>query len=527
MNFSSPSATNNARFTPWEWAYLILLGLAGAWIVLAATSVYGAGVSSDSVFYLSSADSFAMGAGFFDFKGDPLTDFPPLYSLILGVLKWASGVTPFVWGRFINAASIAALIVSTGLLLIRCFPGRRLWFYLGTLITLLFLPLYTLAANIGSDILYILFSVWFCLAAGYFLETRSALWLAALALLAASCAMLRWIGLAFVVTGAMIILLAYRDQLKKGLLYATLFAMLTSLPLALWLGARNYLLYGTLGRAGVDLGLVDIVANLNLSLYHILKWTSPNPALYCLPLLVLLVLVVIIFNRKADWLRWMRRLFSNPILPVVLLTAVYFVAVHLTGYTGDHLQPFDDRYQAPLYFCILVILFSILDELVFSHLAGRASQLAMLLFILVVGLWGVDRLSALAQFMRISQAQGVVEYNDYNTKKMQRSPVIVYLLNNPPDPGAVLFSNEPEALYFYLRRPVEMSPTDPDSLYPVAEKLTSLYPHWPPQGKAYLVWLKPSEKRHYYPPEALVQLARLEKLYKQWDGEVYLLSPED
>ena len=518
---------SNPHPTVWEWIYAILLGLAGAWIVLAATSVYGAGVSSDSMFYISSADNFAAGTGFFDFKGDPLTDFPPLYSLILGMLKWASGKTPFVWGRFLNAAGIAALIVSTGQLLIHCFPGRRLWFYLGTLATLLFLPLYTLAANISTDVLYILFSLWFCLAAGYFLETRSPLWLAALGFLAACSAMLRWIGLAFVVTGAILVLLAYRDQKKKALLYAGLFAVITALPLVLWTGMRNFLVYGTLGRAGVNLGLVDVVENLKLSVYHILAWTSPDPVLYCLPLLVPLILLVVILNRKMDWLRWIRRLFSNPILPVILLTAVYFVAVHLTGYTGDHLQPFDDRYQAPLYFCLLVILFSALDELVFAHLSGRLSQLATLLVILVVGMWGVYKMSSLIQFIRVSQAQGVVEYNDYNTKKMQRSPVIIYLLENPPEPGAVLYSNEPEALYFYLRRPVEMSPTDPGSLYPVPEKLPLLYSDWPPEGKAYLVWIKPSEKRHYYKPEALAQLASLEKLYKQWDGEIYLLTPKD
>ncbi len=93
-------------------------------------------------------------------------------------------------------------------------------------------------------------------------------------------------------------------------------------------------------------------------------------------------------------------------MPVVLVTLIYFVAVTLTGYTGDHLQIFDDRYQAPLYFFILVVLFASLDELVFSHLTGRVYTAVTLLVLAILGVWGVYRARFAGNFRPYLQGIG-------------------------------------------------------------------------------------------------------------------------
>ena len=207
----------NSHLTKWEWSFVLAAGLIAALGVLYPASIYGAGVSSDSMFYLSSADNFAAGAGFTDFKGDPLIDFPPLYSFILGVLRAISGHILFSSGSGSQCRCHGpARGVSTGVLLRRCFPERRIWFYLGVLLTLVFLPLYTLGANIATDLLYILLTVWFCLAAQSYLENKRFAWLAAMTALAAACAMLRWIGLAVVAAQFLLVFIAYRHDMKKG-----------------------------------------------------------------------------------------------------------------------------------------------------------------------------------------------------------------------------------------------------------------------------------------------------------------------
>ena len=517
----------NGRLTVWEWIFAVAAGLAAAWILLSATAVYGAGVSSDSIFYLSSADNFANGVGFVDFKGDPLTDFPPLYPLILGVLSRASSISPFVWGRFFNALVIALLVINTGILLRRCFPQGRIWFYLGVLATMVFLPLYTLGANIATDLFYILLTVLFCLAAQNFFDNRRVSWLVVMTGLAAMCALLRWIGLAVVLSQFVLVLLVFQPDLKKALIYAVISSGLAILPVAMWLGVHNMVMSGTWGRAQVNPGQVDVIDNLRLTGNHMLAWTAPDPLSTFLPIVIVFILAILFLSRKDDYLRWLSRLLHSPIVPVILLTGVYFVAVTLTGYTGDHLQSFDDRYQAPLYFSILVILFLSLDELVLSHLKSHAFTAAMVLIVGIFCLWGVYRITLLDLFIRTSRDQGVVAYNDYNNKKMVRSGLVVYLIENPPKADVTLYANEPEAVYFFLRRPAEMSPVDFSHYAAAPNALTELYPHWPAEDNAYLVWFRPNQKRQYYSPAELEHLANMEKLYKRYDGDVYLVSPKE
>lgn len=517
----------NSHLTKWEWIFVLAAGWIAALGVLYPASLYGAGVSSDSMFYLSSADNFARGAGFTDFKGDPLIDFPPLYSFILGFLRAISGISSSILGLVLNAAVMALLVVSTGILLRRCFPERRIWFYLGVLLTLVFLPLYTLGANIATDLLYILLTVWFCLAAQSYLENKRFAWLVAMTALAAACAMLRWIGLAVVAAQFLLVFIAYRHDMKKAFLYATVSSGLAFLPAALWIGVHNVWLSGTWGRATLSSQYVDVAGNLRLMGERMLAWTAPNPVTTFVPLVVVFILAILILNRGKDYRRWLTRLIHNPIMPVILVTLIYFVAVTLTGYTGDHLQSFDDRYQAPLYAFILVVLFASLDELVFSHLTGKAYTAVTLLVIAIFGVWGVYRLDLLVTFARTSRGLGVVAYNDYNTQKFFKSGLVDFLKTNPPSAAMTIYTNEPEALYFLLNRLVEMSPANAAGYYADPELLKAQFPSWPKEEEAYLVWFKPNVKRHHYIPGQLEELSLMERLYKARDGEVYLVRPKE
>jgi hypothetical protein len=211
---------------------------------------------------------------------------------------------------------------------------------------------------------------------------------------------------------------------------------------------------------------------------------------------------------------------------VILTVLVYFIAVTLTGYTGDHLETFDDRYQAPLYYFILIILFASLEELIFSHLKGHFTSAVMLLVIAVLGVWGVYRADLLVTFARTSRGQGVVAYNIYNTQKLMESGLVGFLKENPLPQDITVYTNESEALYFLLHRQVKMAPFDSTNYYANTAVLKSLYPRWPAEEEAYLVWVKPNAKRHHYSPRQLKQLAKMEPLFIARDGEVYLVKPK-
>ncbi len=89
-----------------------------------------------------------------------------------------------------------------------------------------------------------------------------------------------------------------------------------------------------------------------------------------------------------------------------------------------------------------------------------------------------------------------------------------------------IYTNEPEAIYFLLNRLVKMSPANPAGYYADPELLKALFPSWPNEEEAYLVWFKPNVKRHHYSPGQLEELSLMERLYKARDGEVYLVRPQ-
>ena len=503
--------------------FVLVVALIGMWLMLSPTSRYGAGISSDSATYISAADSFAVGVGFFDYKGDPLVDFPPLYPLILGSLTYLSGVTPFVWARLINAVAMSLLVISCALLFLRCFPYQPLWLFIGTASILFFPSFYIIGANVGADLLYILFSVWFCLVAQKFLATKSVIWLAFLSLLALLGSMLRWIGLCMLVTQLLLIAIAYRREIKKAALYVLIFGGLAAIPFALWVVGRNYLNYGTF-IGSMDAAAVSVWQNLAFSSARIAQWFFATPSVFWLQVVAIGLIFLLSINHKEDWQRWLSRLLSNSFLPVILLTLVYLGSIVLTVYNTDHYEAYDDRLQVPIFFALIIIWFSLLDELVFIHLSGRVKIAGIFLIVVMTGVGLIYPISTIIQFTRLSNENGVVFYNLYNTKEMVRSGLVVYLKEHPIDINVPIYSNEPEAVYFFTRHPVEQSPYDIENYKARPANITTQYANWPPEDEAYLVWFSSSYKKHHYDPEALTQLAELNPLYKRADGAIYLVE---
>ena len=74
--------TREGRFS-FYLAVISLLGMAFAFIV---TYQYGAGLATDGARYLSTAENLINGKGFIEYLGMPLTQFPPVYSIMIAVI---------------------------------------------------------------------------------------------------------------------------------------------------------------------------------------------------------------------------------------------------------------------------------------------------------------------------------------------------------------------------------------------------------------------------------------------------------
>ena len=97
-------------------AIVVILSFVGVGTVFISTSLYGAGLSPDSVGYISAARSLLSGDGYTRYHGDVLVHWPPLFPTLLAVLGLA-GIEPLVGARIINILAFGLTIFFSGQLL--------------------------------------------------------------------------------------------------------------------------------------------------------------------------------------------------------------------------------------------------------------------------------------------------------------------------------------------------------------------------------------------------------------------------
>jgi len=504
--------------------FLVALSLAGSGLVLLATSRYGAGVSSDAAKNLSTAESLLAGRGFFNHAGEALVYWPPLYPLLLAGLSALTGWDVFVSGWYLNVLVMALNVFLSGLLLYGAFREKPLYAYLGGLFVLGSESALRIHANVSSDPLYITFSLIFLLAANRYLEAKSmrALWVmiacSALAMLQ------RWLGASLLAMGGVVILVArwkdWRAFLRDGLLLAT-----SLIPVGGWIYFHNILRYGTFW--GNDSPPLDPWVNFTYSLTKMMHWFLPyhprlNVILYH-PLIVLGTLGVLLalIARKQDWAGWWRTLWKPDVFPLVFFLPLSLVGIAFVVVTGDHQDPYSDRYYVGFLASLITLLFITLDKLVLPRLRidpGRSRAAVAVLF----GIWFlIYPTFSLYKYLSASMANGEASnYNYYNNRSFRENPaipVIQELVAEHPD--VYFYSNYADGMWFYTRRSAPLMPRS--SVEMDMDEIRSQYAGWPGDKPGYILWFLPNEFKHVVPPELLAEIADVKLLFESESGLVY------
>lgn len=142
----------------------------GITIVLVATDSYGAGLSPDSVGYISIARQIAAGNGYVDRHGEDVAVWPPLYPTVLGVIKLLFSVDPLESTRFLNALVFGLNVALTLWIVAQNFPLK---FVFAAFWLVLSLPLLHVSVMAWTEPLFILFSLgWLISLNAYFARTR-------------------------------------------------------------------------------------------------------------------------------------------------------------------------------------------------------------------------------------------------------------------------------------------------------------------------------------------------------------------
>ncbi len=516
-----------SRKYQWYLGSLCLLGLV---MIVIATWRYGAGVSSDAVRNLSTVDSLLAGRGFVDLHGLPLAWWPPLYTMLLYVLSLLTGLDPFAAAWYLNALLYVVNIWLAGWFFWTAFRDVPVFAAVCALVFTLSRSMLSLHANVSSDPLFItLMFVYFYLAANYLQAPSNKLrwWFF---ILSGISFLHRFPGIVFFAVSGLLIF--YREGFRSAL-KAVPQAVVGILPSAAWAYFFTYAQTGTFfGPRSPELMLP--LANANISLARMVHWFVPlyapfayvllNPWTFLIPFVLLLA----VLNRKQNWVDLGRAIGGNVHLwPYLVFSTLYYVLMLFTVVTADHLDVYSDRYYMILFPLVLVLGCYILRYLVFRRFDKTGLFLRYAGAVLFV-LWLVYPLMSLQEYLRLSLENGEAsEYNIHNTRQYHESKVIAIgrdLLSS--DPGAAMYSNYANALWFAYRQPLDLLPRRWNTLG-FSERIDHLkkeYPGWPNGKDGYIIWFKPNQYHHVAQPRELELIAELELIYEDKKGAVYRVT---
>lgn len=509
--------------------YLLLLSITGMVLVYLVTHKFGPGISTDGARYLSTAQNLIEGRGFFDYLNIPLTQFPPLYSVIIAGISLISGLDVFVAAQVLNILTFGLVIWLTGVFFYRIFPREPLFSYFGSTVFATSLSLIIMASNILSDLLFLAFTLAFLIAANDMLETGTKRSMLLLGAIAGVSTFQRYAGLALIISGVFLILFLYRKNMTRGILSAGLFGVLSALPILVWVLFHNYLQTGIL--FGVRLP-PDYPGNLQVTIEKAAHWFLPLTLTNIIPLWTVAlvgILLLVTGNRPADWKRWATSLLNPHFLPSLIFFILYLGILVFNVSYSEVRWPFMDRIHIIILPALLALVFLTIRELTPSylrHLETRKLQILSMIFFLF---WLSFPLYNIQKYVKKAYFQGETsEYNMYNIPVLRESGIEEFLTSQSIGSDQKIYSNYEAAAWFLTRKLITKLPHgDTEEKSVNAVEALKEFPTWPGKdGDGYVIWIKAlSFKPYVLHPNQLAERANFELMHWSKGGEIYLLTP--
>ncbi len=508
--------------------YLSILAAIGMIFVSIATSKYGAGVSSDAVRNLSTAENLLAGRGFVDLTGAPFLLWPPLYPLLLAGLSLLTKWTVFQSGWYLNILLYAVNVWIMGWFLFSIFRDRPAYAFVGALMILLSRSTLRLYANVASEPLFVTFMMIFFFAAAKYLTnaSRRALWL--MFLMAGLATLQRYLGVVLIGAAGLVVL--YKEQLR-GVWRAALPILAAILPILAWMVLHNYAVSGTFFGPRDPSAMLPL-ENISLSLTKILWWFIPRAGILdevvlrpWIPLSAF-ALALILLNKKSNWTNWLESLADPLVWPALLFSTVYYFVVAFAVVTADHLDLTSDRYYVILLPVVLAFLFLTLDKLVFSHF-DFSRRFVSFGLIAAVALWFVYPIYSIQEYLRLAVTMGEpTNYNVANSSLYREMSVVKAA--EPilaAEPSARVYTNYVGIVWFIFQHPTSELPFEDPGL-PRGQRIAGLqkyYPHWPPES-GYVIFFTPNQYHFVAPPDEVAAIANLKLIYQDKTGQIYYVQ---
>jgi len=503
------------------------LFIVGFGLVMSVSSRYGPAIGGDSADYLSTADHISKGEGFINLEGNPYRTWPPLYPLMLGSINVLLGIDNLVAGWALNALFFAATLTVAGALIQKVFHDQPEWFFIGTITMLSSRSLVSIAASIGADSLFVLFTVVFFLVASRYYEKKDTLSLIALAGISGLGILLRWNGIIFILTGCLLLIYTHRNKWRKAIRRLIFFGVGASFPISIWVGTIIQQNDSTLfGRIFITR---DFWVNLSDMYIRMTNWFIPlylSSIISSMYLIAVLLAVLLIINNKRDWRRFFSRVGEPTVFIAIVFTGFYLLLVALTTINADHPDIFDDRYLSPIFIVVILVLFIGLKELIIVHFRMQ-EKAARLLLIIVFSLWLTYPIKTLRTYALESINDGVTTYNAINTRRYNESETLEFARDLLFEQGIPISSNYPEAVYFFTRLDVIDAPFNARKVDTPERRLCLAMADFRGKPISYLIWFWPNSYKRYIAPKGLQRMFEVTTFYESEDGGIYLVNYEN
>ncbi len=488
----------------------LLAAFIGMAVVLLLTKHSGLGLSPDSIYYMSAADSFLSGKGFYQFDNKPFVMFPIFYPFVLSIIKLGFGKTFLLAAPYFNAILFGCLIYLSGVMLEK--TNHVKWVKWLVLLIIIFSPsLLEIYTMLWSETLFITEVLLFIWVSEKYFVSYSTKHLLLMAIVAAIAADTRLAGVSIIATGGILILLSYDLKWSKKIKHAFIFGII-SISLFVINLIRNANLSQTL-TGNRQKGVTPFIENLKyygLVLSDWLpfsKWTNSFP--------VILGFIFLLLIGGIFLYRLFKRIEHNSYEKIAATFTLMYSLFMLTVATVSRFETMNNRLLSPFYIpCLFTISFYLVSTL--KWVASRNSKIVLTTVLVFVGLATILQYTTLSyNTYKENNEGGIGGYSDDDWRIL--SGLLAYLDTNPSifHNGQIVYSNAAHAVYLRTSQHVQILPE---------RKYQNLVDSFNQTPSEILIWFNNEDNPEVLTLQEVATRKNLQILSKFNDGVVYLCT---
>ncbi|MHC1738878.1 MAG: ArnT family glycosyltransferase [Ignavibacteriaceae bacterium] len=498
----------------------VVLGATGGIVLILLINSYGVGLTPDSVAYISVARNILNGRGFIGFDGSHFLLQPPLYPILLVVIKKIFFLDPLISAGYLNACLLGIIVYYSGLIFNKNLKSFLLTIAgtISIMISFVFIQIFLIALSEPLFILLILLYLYYF---DVYREKGDITSLLFFSIAVALACLSRYIGVILILTGSISIFIWRIKPFKEMFRHLLIFWFITSLPIGLWI-IRNYYQSGTLTgeRAASSYTLSE---NMLFLFNRVLKWFLPvqinGEQLFVFILIISAgIFTGIIFISKYKE----KGLLLKKTGPVLLFIFFYVFAILISSSTTAY-DKIDNRILSPIFVPLILLMFIIPDRVITSLSRYLYPRLTTILLLVGISFWMNYHLTRTVYNISKFIAQSGEEYG---SKAWKENPVIKYLKEHKEfESEYSLYSNVPEAVYILANIETKWSLTK--TLYN-SPKLINIDPgaerNWYKDNKAVLVWFNNVDRHFLFDLDELKKFNNMGEIVQLKDGQIYTIT---